>query len=75
MLLVQVVRPCLAQELRTGSKFVPEKELGLQRLDVAESATVMSLFENVQREDLNPLEVAQDLQYLVASSNSRISLI
>lgn len=39
---------------------MPEKELGLQRLDVAESATVMSLFENVQREDLNPLEVAQD---------------
>ena len=54
---------------------MPEKELGLQRLDVAESATVMSLFENVQREDLNPLEVAQDLQYLVASSSSRIGLI
>jgi ParB family chromosome partitioning protein len=38
-----------------------------------EAAAAMALIENMQREDLNPLEEAQGLQRLVRSSGSRTS--
>ena len=70
-----LVRPLAAggYELIAGERrFRAAKLAGLDRVPVLvkvvadEAAAVMALIENIQREDLNPLEEAQGLQRLVA---------
>jgi ParB family transcriptional regulator, chromosome partitioning protein len=75
-----LVRPLAEAGKETGQyeiiagerRFRAAKLAGLDRVPVLvkpvpdESAAVMALIENIQREDLNPLEEAQGLQRLVA---------
>ncbi len=75
-----VMQPILVRPLTEGGyeiiagerRFRAAKLAGLDRVPVLvkvvadEAAAVMALIENIQREDLNPLEEAQGLQRLVA---------
>jgi ParB family transcriptional regulator, chromosome partitioning protein len=75
-----VMQPILVRPLSEGGfeiiagerRFRAAKLAGLDRVPVLvravadEAAAVMALIENIQREDLNPLEEAQGLQRLVA---------
>ena len=74
-----VMQPILVRPLETGGyeiiagerRFRAAKLAGLDSVPVLvkrvadEAAAVMALLENIQREDLNPLEEAQGLQRLV----------
>ena len=78
-----VMQPILVRPLAAGGyeiiagerRFRAAKLAGLDRVPVLvkavadEAAAVMALIENIQREDLNPLEEAQGLQRLVAEFN------
>jgi ParB family transcriptional regulator, chromosome partitioning protein len=75
-----VIQPILVRPLQTGDyeiiagerRFRAAKLAGLEVVPVLvkpvadEAAAVMALIENIQREDLNPLEEAQGLQRLVS---------
>jgi ParB family transcriptional regulator, chromosome partitioning protein len=75
-----VIQPILVRPLQTGDyeiiagerRFRAAKLAGLDAVPVLvkpvadEAAAVMALIENIQREDLNPLEEAQGLQRLVS---------
>jgi ParB family chromosome partitioning protein len=80
-----VMQPVLVRPLASGSedyeiiagerRFRAAKLAGLDAVPVLvkavpdEAAAVMALIENIQREDLNPLEEAQGLQRLVSEFN------
>ena len=78
-----VIQPVLVRPLATGGYEIIAGErrfraAGLAGLDAIpvivrqvpdESAAVMALIENIQREDLNPLEEAQGLQRLLSEFN------